>query len=767
MKKNLLLLIALLFAFSANAQLTTATGDMGDIKLFKLANAPMTIIMPSGYPFDSASVEIYANGVILNDSIPVVISGDTIKFTIPKSTIQSLGKKENYLYVKVDTTYQLGSSLISTLIPQIPNGSVKQINLPTFGNIRVYMIGEASAAIQAAANAASAAVISIAARDSSKVLMDSTNIYNYTRTKWGTMAQLRASTDDANIWNITAGKASGVFIYDPSDGVSIDDGALVLVQSSKRFKRQFDYVTPEMYGASGLGISDDKIYLQKAFESGKQVYLLGKYYISAPIIINLSSNKTLNIKGFTGNEIIINGLYDALNISTTDSTGEFSVSGVTIKGVMDSALDDPLYANAICTNYVNNVEIFNCNFNNIYGNGMFINYSRNTKIYNNILNNCGGLNPTIDIGGYVDHYGDGITTWNKVKGVISNNKIIFDAPTKGFYGRAGIVADNFSQATIRDNYVVGYSRGIHIEHGDNNIVDGNYVNSKSALVLAVTKNNIISNNQFYNENTEALPSVISQYFINLYGDVSNNIFTQNIIKVDTVTGFNPDWGMLCLGSNNKFERNIIEATIFTYGTTGYVFEENNIKSPYLLSSNSDAIFHRNTMDIGRYSESAMQNTFTENSIYNTWGYSTYILGYGSNGFKFNDNKIYLPKQAMFQNAGAFIGEISGNTIYTDGSTIANFWTQYTPIPNNTLSYSKRANIEIKSGVENSTMFFYSGIYRNGINKEKYDTAYPVTGTWKIGDTVINIAPSAGGYTGWKCTAAGTPGTWKGYGAIAP
>jgi len=47
------------------------------------------------------------------------------------------------------------------------------------------------------------------------------------------------------------------------------------------------------------------------------------------------------------------------------------------------------------------------------------------------------------------------------------------------------------------------------------------------------------------------------------------------------------------------------------------------------------------------------------------------------------------------------------------------------------------------------------------------TAAPTTGEWARGDRRLNSAPSAGGYVGWVCTTAGTPGTWKGYGAIEP
>ena len=48
----------------------------------------------------------------------------------------------------------------------------------------------------------------------------------------------------------------------------------------------------------------------------------------------------------------------------------------------------------------------------------------------------------------------------------------------------------------------------------------------------------------------------------------------------------------------------------------------------------------------------------------------------------------------------------------------------------------------------------------------FDTAAPVSGTWAVGDIVWNTAPTAGGFIGWTCTTAGTPGTWKTFGAVS-
>lgn len=43
---------------------------------------------------------------------------------------------------------------------------------------------------------------------------------------------------------------------------------------------------------------------------------------------------------------------------------------------------------------------------------------------------------------------------------------------------------------------------------------------------------------------------------------------------------------------------------------------------------------------------------------------------------------------------------------------------------------------------------------------------PTVGTWAVGDIIQHSVPAAGGNFGWVCTTAGTPGTWKTFGAIS-
>lgn len=49
----------------------------------------------------------------------------------------------------------------------------------------------------------------------------------------------------------------------------------------------------------------------------------------------------------------------------------------------------------------------------------------------------------------------------------------------------------------------------------------------------------------------------------------------------------------------------------------------------------------------------------------------------------------------------------------------------------------------------------------------YSNAAPVAGDHTRGEIVYNNFPTAGGTLGWVCVTAGTPGTWKTFGAITP
>lgn len=68
---------------------------------------------------------------------------------------------------------------------------------------------------------------------------------------------------------------------------------------------------------------------------------------------------------------------------------------------------------------------------------------------------------------------------------------------------------------------------------------------------------------------------------------------------------------------------------------------------------------------------------------------------------------------------------------------------------------------------NATVYGYANTGAGpGFGQIAARSAAPTSGTWKVGDVVFHTAPAAAGFIGWVCTAAGTPGTWKTWGAIS-
>lgn len=75
-----------------------------------------------------------------------------------------------------------------------------------------------------------------------------------------------------------------------------------------------------------------------------------------------------------------------------------------------------------------------------------------------------------------------------------------------------------------------------------------------------------------------------------------------------------------------------------------------------------------------------------------------------------------------------------------------------------------------SSIGPGKLMFPNGVWIGSRNGTEYRhqtvmSSVPASGEWARGDIVYNANPSAGGFLGWTCTAGGTPGTWKAFGAI--
>ncbi|MCI0708304.1 MAG: glycoside hydrolase family 55 protein [Ignavibacteriae bacterium] len=112
---------------------------------------------------------------------------------------------------------------------------------------------------------------------------------------------------------------------------------------------------------------------------------------------------------------------------------------------------------------------------------------------------------------------------------------------------------------------------------------------------------------------------------------------------------------------------------------------------------------------------------------------------------------------------------SYNMIVQTGATVTINQTMLPTGGNTFISYSSGSSVIHLdgSGVTCKTRLDTErvGLITNGV-RIFYGTASPGSGTWTRGDVIYNTTPSAGGTIGWVCVTAGSPGTWKTFGAIS-
>lgn len=243
------------------------------------------------------------------------------------------------------------------------------------------------------------------------------------------------------------------------------------------------------------------------------------------------------------------------------------------------------------------------------------------------------------------------------------------------------------------------------------------------------------------------------------------VFPSQTVASTTITAQAGNIASLALGGNSH--------TLFLG-----CYEEGNPLYPNHLVSPA--------MWIGGVNSSGF-TTSTTGSIYNT-GISAPVQNWkDATAGVYGQYRIGQPGQTGV-NASGFINRI--DTSEASGSyPLAEHWKTggwYEDWAASTVPYFERfnsnatvangypRNIGGASGAINSAYGLSGGAvgFRRGfffgtnLNMIYQGSAAPTTGNWVVGDIYLNSAPASGGYIGWVCTVAGSPGTWKTFGLIS-
>lgn len=155
----------------------------------------------------------------------------------------------------------------------------------------------------------------------------------------------------------------------PEYVTTVVDGSLTLPKFAESLKLVTvkDYVTPEMYGAAGDGVTDDTAAVQSAISSGADtVLLLGTYLITAQLAA-AGSQKIMGVPGATL-------LWDEVNGENSLITGS-GLSDITYQNIIFDFGSQTELMHSISLLTCSNIKFEGCTIKNSYGYALRLNQS--------------------------------------------------------------------------------------------------------------------------------------------------------------------------------------------------------------------------------------------------------------------------------------------------------------------------------------------------------------------------------------------------------
>jgi len=388
--------------------------------------------------------------------------------------------------------------------------------------------------------------------------------------------------------------------------------------------------------------------------------------------------------------------------------------------------------------------------------------SKNITIRNNTVKNClvgihlhrnGGKDIRIEGNEVVDCatgiLGDASTTWSNI--IIFANIIYKTASNAD--GDGILLRGIYDNVLIHNNLVVNHNRGISVKQND-------------SLPSSATKGIVISDNTIRDVKTRGIildwaSGVISGNTVTNCGyNLDTSTFNSTNTKVgDTAVGINiySSQDVICRGN---VLRDIKGIGVFLYKTLKNIKVSENIFENF---ANGVCAYDGTPAYVDVINNKFEASDYAYWGIYFATGSKVVIQNNSFLNMKYNgiatDN---ITEEWIKGNiVKGLVGSNSGLSIFTCTDVVLKD-NDVEGFTNNTSISSTSSNVRGEGIAPISIQNTATTVVL------EYDgTAAPTTQTWGVGSKVRNTAPAASGFIGWVCVTAGTPGTWKGYGSIAP
>ena len=385
--------------------------------------------------------------------------------------------------------------------------------------------------------------------------------------------------------------------YGVVEGLSPED-----ILDSTVLKKINDYITPQMFGAKGDGITYDteafQLAVNEACDSGKTLYIPSGDYIISNIVIS----KRIHIKGAGINQAILRDYGDP---------------------------DIPLLYNLETNNISNSIfedfKVFTTGNRTDYTLKFVNSYSITLDRVN--IQNTTMTPETIYHGVYLGKVGDytGLTYLQMVRNcffgyatlvVAGTDSLITNNLIYGYNCESGIKLINASNTTVSNNEICGgkikgavYVTGSGIQQGikiTNNSFDGagGDIDTKYGLISDVTlQNSVISDNNFWKQKSGGIKLSGAMYTV-----INGNSFQDCDYYLNGVSDIEIGGASMgCVISSNTFYREYY----FDKTTNTHITRPSTNPAPIMNISNLDVagvpytLIYGNTMSLTQYFDTAV------------------------------------------------------------------------------------------------------------------------------------------------------------------
>lgn len=494
----------------------------------------------------------------------------------------------------------------------------------------------------------------------------------------------------------------------PEATTTVQDGALTEAKFTDDLKLHTlkDYVTPEMFGAKGDGVTDDTAAIQTALNDGKRlVFENGDYLVSDTLVVpsdivievknaKITSLSTENKKYIFHIDNKVNvkilGYNGSLIMSKPDTVQQACVSisnseNVLISGlILSKAGGDGVIVGGTTNTPSKNIDVSNCVIDNNYRNGVSIVGGVNgVYIHDCVVKNTGGTSPQLGIdvetwsslylnenihiynNRFSNNVNGDLTIFEYTKGVkVYNNHFDGNVSVKINTQYNGVEDANPTDISFNNNIFESHHYFYGIVYGGFSVLDNTYnggkITMESPIAFSIedsvnSKCKLIKGNTF---NNSTVPFIIN-YSANMLicDNVVNNCkqflnalgFYKSIVKGNLVNGYNVS------------------------GDSTRVIEFNGVVDSVVVENNK-IVANRDTTSVAHvvyFKGGSTSNNIVRNNDFSNAAFTT-VVGYDARGNNLDygnassecDNLCSGLPTASKKYAGMILSIVGATSIYT-------------------------------------------------------------------------------------------------------